>query len=982
LWKKKHNHWSPLRLDQYNFRTPSNNYDVSANFYKYTNSGVYHVYGTTLTLTSAQGFSGVGSIDDHVDCQGTISAASGGYIHLNNGLMVYGAGSVSLGNGNLYVNDIISGISDTGQLSAGFEHIGSDSSITSLFKQTGGINMATYLFVGKNAQYSLSGGSLMIANGGLDNQGTMYLVNGTAAITANKSIINLSSIGSKIENTRYASISIDDNSLLIVPAGFNAPTAFEHYINTGILHEAGTTLTVASGKTIYGCGNIDDRVDCQGSIIASGGTINMNGGLMISGTGNVSFGSENYYVNNTSSSISSGSLSAANHYAGSSGTGSFTHSGGSNTITDSLYIGYDPGSSGTYSLSETGTLSSANEYIGYSGTGIFTQSGGNNTILNLSNRSNVSTQNGNGFLNGTCEYINSSIPGVATYQTAGINDPFIIKSSSSAYPTTDGYYFNRTEGINATNMFLGTLYLGYTSGSSGTYILSETGNLSSSSEYVGYSGTGTFTQSGGSHTIYPMNIRIPPSSGDKWGAIFLGYNSGSSGTNILNGPGTLSSQSIYLGYSGTGTFNQSVGTNTFSETLYLGYNSNSTGTYNLSESGTLKFDPGNYIIGANSEYIGYSGTGYFYQSGGINKLIADNGKSAILFLGYFYNSNGTYYLSGTGQINAGMERCGCFGTGEFYQSGGINNVATLYFGYDSHSNGTYYLTGGTLIVGQITKSSGTAAFNFGGGTLQAKNVFTTSMPITLTGDGGNANIDTVGYTITLSGILSGTGGLNKLGSGTLMLSGANSYIGNTFINSGKLSLSSTGSIASTPIIDILSGASFDVSAKNSGNGGFTLGGTQTIMGSGTVNGNLVAGSGSHIDPGDSAGILTISGKLTLNSGTLLDFELGSTLASDMISMSSSTLYLNSQDLSAFNFTALDGFGSGIYTLIDAGDISGDLGRNLTGAIGDYSATLSKSGNDLVLTVVPEPGTWMLLAAACLGLFVRKRKKMLIGKDEG
>ena len=192
-----------------------------------------------------------------------------------------------------------------------------------------------------------------------------------------------------------------------------------------------------------------------------------------------------------------------------------------------------------------------------------------------------------------------------------------------------------------------------------------------------------------------------------------------------------------------------------------------------------------------------------------------------------------------------------------------------------HSS-TYNLNGGKLITGYIYKGSGIIAFNFGGGTLQATRDFGTSMPMTLTGEGGNSNVDTSGYTFTLAGVLSGSGGLNKLGSGTLTLSAANSYNGNTFINAGKLSLTSTGSIGYTPIIDILSGASFDISAKNSGNGGFTLGAAQTLMGSGTVIGNLVAGSGSHIDPGDSAGILTISGKLTLNSGAVLDFDLAGT----------------------------------------------------------------------------------------------------------
>jgi hypothetical protein len=52
---------------------------------------------------------------------------------------------------------------------------------------------------------------------------------------------------------------------------------------------------------------------------------------------------------------------------------------------------------------------------------------------------------------------------------------------------------------------------------------------------------------------------------------------------------------------------------------------------------------------------------------------------------------------------------------------------------------------------------------------------------------------------------------------------------------------------------------------------------------------------------------------------------------------------------------------------------GSLGSNLTGAIGNYSGTLSKSGNDLVLIVaVPEPGTWLFLAAGCLAMIAYRR----------
>ena len=67
--------------------------------------------GSPLTIFPGQGFSGIGSLADHVYCQGAISAASGGEINLT-AASVSGARSVNLGsNGSFTVNDTLSGMS-------------------------------------------------------------------------------------------------------------------------------------------------------------------------------------------------------------------------------------------------------------------------------------------------------------------------------------------------------------------------------------------------------------------------------------------------------------------------------------------------------------------------------------------------------------------------------------------------------------------------------------------------------------------------------------------------------------------------------------------------------------------------------------------------------------------------------------------------------------------------------------------------------
>ncbi len=58
--------------------------------------------------------------------------------------------------------------------------------------------------------------------------------------------------------------------------------------------------------------------------------------------------------------------------------------------------------------------------------------------------------------------------------------------------------------------------------------------------------------------------------------------------------------------------------------------------------------------------------------------------------------------------------------------------------------------------------------------------------MTLTGSGGNANIDTGGNPVTLSVALSGPGGLTVLGGGSLTLTASNDYSGGTIVEAGTL----------------------------------------------------------------------------------------------------------------------------------------------------------------------------------------------------
>jgi rhamnogalacturonan endolyase len=251
-------------------------------------------------------------------------------------------------------------------------------------------------------------------------------------------------------------------------------------------------------------------------------------------------------------------------------------------------------------------------------------------------------------------------------------------------------------------------------------------------------------------------------------------------------------------------------------------------------------------------------------------------------------------------------------------SGGTSNVERIKLGYDSAVNsGTASLTvnGGALYLGSggLVKNGASGlvtTVSLQSGTLGAKANWSTAVPLSLDGNFTFRGADAAGspFDITLGGAVGGTGGFTKTGTGTLILTGANTYGGTTNINAGTLRVN--GSLSA-------SGGAVGV---NSGG---------TLSGSGAVNRAITLNSGGAVAPGGASPVANLSGgSLTWNGGGKLAFDLGA--ASDGLILSGA---LTKSGSGAYEFVFNPGAGltdGATYTLVTFGS------TNFTAADFSYS----------------------------------------------
>jgi hypothetical protein len=321
------------------------------------------------------------------------------------------------------------------------------------------------------------------------------------------------------------------------------------------------------------------------------------------------------------------------------------------------------------------------------------------------------------------------------------------------------------------------------------------------------------------------------------------------------------------------------------------------GTVSIAANKTFMVGSGN----ANTSYAGrVTGAGTFHKIGtGTLQLDAgqsdhDPGSTVAEFSGQWTNTGGV--IIDGGAIKFGTLLAG-FGTTTPVT---VNNGATLDMNNINDTFGSLLSTAGNT-TGQVLQ--GTAELTL------AASAGPNSYEGTITGTGifrkGRALPG--GATDTATQILSG-----------------NNSLGPVEVNAGSLLFNGT---STTGLVTV--------------NGG-TLGGTGSVSGAVTVN------SGGHVAPGASIESLGVGG-LTLESGSILDFELGAPGTSDLI-VAAGTTTINGGTL---NLSDAGGLGAGTYTLIDyAGTLGGNVSNLSFGTTpAGFSYSLVDTGSLINLSVV-------------------------------
>jgi autotransporter-associated beta strand protein len=759
------------------------------------------------------------------------------------------SGNVVVGiqtNGNIALNGGVTGanteLTQNGNGNSGTMTLGGTNTLKSLV-----INNGTNRITGATTVNGIGGGSFFyLADGNATRNATVIIENG-ASLSLNGAFQDAAVLGRDggvariVQNGGQFNFNINDGAheFLFIGASGNPNTRAEYDMNGGVLDMGGKTLGIALGANTV----ITGLVNQVGGVITNVGNLlfspffvqgygiyNLTGGKLYIGAGGITaFAGASYAIN-----LGGGTVGATVPWSSSlnltlTGTnGPVTFDTGGNTITLSgilsgsggltktgsgilefavanTYTGPTTVSQGTLQLDAPGTSSSsiniasgATLNLNYTGARVIPGLLTNGVALPVGT---YNSANLGGFITGTGDLQVASSISTGLWTGLGGNNNWSTGGNwdQNAVPVFPiGVTFGGTTRLNNNNDLSGITVSGFTFGpNAGSYTIN--GNDITLSGGIAFSNTpvSPVTETINLNMIVPGNLTLDtPTNGN----LSLGGN--------LQGNGLTKSGPSTLALGGTDTFSSLIvnsGTNIISGNTTINGAGGSSfvflGNANTNYSGTLILQPGsalnisgsfgdNFVVGRDS------GSGRIIQNGGTLTYGGDKNYFFIAATSKLgtqaeYDMNGGVFDLQSKTLVIGFAD-GTTTTGILNQTGGsIENVFTLAF-YVSplppgSGHGIYTLSGGSIAIGfgGIVSSSGTHDINLGGGTIIGADSWVSSLDMNLTNLNGSVTFNPAGFIITLSGTLSGNGGLRVDGSGVLELSGATTYTGDTVVTAGS-----------------------------------------------------------------------------------------------------------------------------------------------------------------------------------------------------
>jgi len=466
-------------------------------------------------------------------------------------------------------------------------------------------------------------------------------------------------------------------------------------------------------------------------------------------------------------------------------------------------------------------------------------------------------------------------------------------------------------------------------------------------------GTGTLTLSGASANTLSNAFNVND------GTVILNKTAGVSATGsgsltIGDGAGAANSAVVQLAQSNQIDSGSTAVTINADGRLDLNGNSQTLGS--LAGSGSVNLGAGSLTTGgsnANTSYTGQitgtggsltkTGTGTFTLSGNNNftgaanvnqGIVQVNSTNALGTGAATVANNAAIEFQGT-SVTLGNSSLSITGTGPA-GNGAIRNIS-----------GNNYINSGITLGAASTINVSTGNLYLAGG------VATNGYTLTTTGTGtGNA---------IATGAITGTGGVNKTGIGTLVLSNTgNTYNGTTAITAGSVQIGANNAGPASSAVTISTGAMLDVNnytaavGSLAGSGTVTLGnGTLTAGGdnsSTTFSGAIGGAGGGFTKAGNGTLILsgtnTYTGATTVNAGTL---QLGANnvlSSSTAVTISGGTFDVNSRTQTISSLAGASGSLSiaagGVLTVSSNASFGGSVTVTGAGSILDLTSTTNST----------------------------------------